>query len=104
MTRPALLDLATGAQEAMTRALLDLATGAQEALTLALLDLAERRTPTPCWRDDRFTSDDADDRSAAALLCLGCPILAPCWNAGQAQTTGVWGGVDRTDHRHTGRR
>ena len=46
MTRPALLDLATGAQEAMTR---------------ALLDLAERRTPTPCHRDPRFTSDDADE-------------------------------------------
>lgn len=74
-------------------------TEAEVALTRALLGLAERDQRPRCWRDARFTSDDADERAEAALECERCPIVGPCWTAGQAETAGVWGGVDRHDNR-----
>ena len=74
------------------------------ALTRALLGLGERGERPPCWRDSRFTSDDADERAVAALECERCPIVAPCWTAGQAETAGIWGGVDRHGNRPGRRR
>ena len=79
-------------------------TEAEAALTRALLDLAERNQRPPCWRDSRFTSDDADERAEAAAECIECPIVAPCWSACQSEVAGVWGGVDRNGSRPPARR
>lgn len=51
---------------------------------------------------DRWTSDDLEDRTAAAYQCAGCPAMDLC--AAYAELAGerfhVWAGVDRT--RRTG--
>lgn len=75
---------------------------APEQLSLALLELADRGERAPCQgrRRDRWTSDDAVDRSWAASVCLtlGCPVLEECGAAAdeQHERYGVWGGRDHT--------
>lgn len=49
--------------------------------------------PTDWW-----TSDDRDERDAAAERCGECPVIVACGVAGAAgkgEAAGVWGGVDR---------
>ena len=71
---------------------------ASDRLTAALLTLAARGQSPPCTADDRWLSEDQDERATAARLCAGCPVLEPCRMAAAAQGErfGVWAGVDRT--------
>jgi len=75
---------------------------AHEVMSIALLDLADHGRATPCQgrRRDRWTSDDAAERTWAASVCvtLACPVLLQCHAAADEhdEKHGVWGGRDRT--------
>lgn len=71
-----------------------------------LLTLRDRHADaghwTPCGADpDRWTSEDAATRAAAARDCAPCPVRAECAIAAREfrPTFGVWGGKDRTTTR-----
>ena len=54
---------------------------AAAALSAALARLNEDERFTPCalgGPDGIWTSEDADERAAAVLLCWPCPVLAEC--------------------------
>jgi hypothetical protein len=72
-----------------------------------LLALADRDRTTPCQSSphrDRWTSDSAEDREAAAYECRFCPLLRECSEAGaELKAEFVWGGSDRTKTPKTNR-
>lgn len=69
----------------------------RERLSLALLDTLGRGLIVPCRvAPDRWTSDDAAERRAAAIECQGCPIFDACDEAGAMERHHVWAGRDRT--------
>lgn len=61
--------------------------------------LAEDGWWPECTAPDRhlWTSGDPDERACAAELCResDCRVMAACSSAGEAMTSGVWGGIDR---------
>lgn len=68
-----------------------------EALTLELTHRAERgESEPPCAGDDRFTSENADERREVVDLCSPCPIRTACAAASRRMTWGVWAGVDKS--------
>jgi len=74
---------------------------AAAALSAALARLNEDERFTPCalgGPDGIWTSEDADERAAAVLLCWPCPVLAECGAAAVEgrERFGVWAGRDRT--------
>jgi hypothetical protein len=77
-------------------------------LAQRLEDMTEQGKRTPCQVDPApFVSDDHDDRHAASLSCLGCPVLAPCLVYAETaeEPHHVWGGRDRApDRRKTPRK
>ena len=84
----------TAATEALT-------TPQTTALTMALIALADEGQRPRCGDAsdrDMWISDDAKDREQAAAWCVGCPVLAQCGAAAEAENErhGVWAGVDRT--------
>ena len=73
---------------------------AHQALTAALTNAADHGQVIPCtsWGDENnpWLSDSADDRRWAADRCRHCPAIEECRQAGQLESWGVWGAVDRT--------
>jgi hypothetical protein len=75
-------------------------TGVFTTFLLALRELDTRNLVTPCQMpglDHLWTSDDHEEREAAAHRCCSCPLLDHCAN--YAMTTEqfhVWAGVDLT--------
>ena len=73
---------------------------AHQALNAALTNAVSRALFVPCagpWDGDSpWLSDDPDERRWAARLCAGCPAITECYEAGELEEFGVWGGVDRT--------
>ena len=73
---------------------------AHQALNAALATALARDLFVPCagpWDGDSpWLSDDPDERRWAARLCAGCPAITECYEAGELEKFGVWGGVDRT--------
>ena len=71
---------------------------ARESFNRALADLLERDMRPPCAGSTAWTSDEADERAAAAVRCLPCPLLDACADlADEAdERFGVWAGVDRS--------
>ena len=73
---------------------------AHQALNAALANAVARSQFVPCagpWDGDSpWLSDDPDERRWAARLCAGCPAITECYEAGELEEFGVWGGVDRT--------
>lgn len=70
---------------------------ALETLTLELTHRAERgESEPPCSGDDRFTSENADERREVVDLCSPCPIRTACAAASRRMAWGVWAGVDRS--------
>ncbi|WP_162143132.1 WhiB family transcriptional regulator [Granulicoccus phenolivorans] len=70
---------------------------------LALVAAAELNQQVPCGTfgtAEAFTSPDPKQRAHAATLCLSCPVLDPCAEAGQYETAGVWGAIDHTTPNH----
>lgn len=65
-----------------------------------LLEEHGKRTPCSFTSDDNnpWTSEDADDRAAAALSCGPCPLLALCSDFADeiGASWYVYGGVDRS--------
>ncbi len=58
--------------------------------------LAHNPQRLPCMAGSPL-SDDPDARNHVAdVLCPPCPVLELCREAGQSESWGVWGGVDRT--------
>lgn len=51
--------------------------------------------------DDWSTDAPADVRRDAVEACTFCPLLEPCrmYDEAADERHGVWGGVDRVDHR-----
>ena len=74
------------------------AAAASDQLTRRLLDLARAGQRPPCAADDRWLSEDQDERAEAASLCAGCPVITECRDAAAAQreSFGVWGAVGRS--------
>lgn len=77
---------------------------ASSRLTHALIDLTDRGGRPRCGDPDTrdlWLSDRSAQRAAAARLCTGCPVLAECGAAAEANNEqfGVWAGVDRTRTR-----
>ena len=77
---------------------------AEETLTGRIVAAAAVGRPIPCgrWSErDWWTSDLAEDRARAAVLCLDCPpdVREACRAlADQVKATaGVWGGLDYND-------
>lgn len=74
----------------------------QEELTVALSALADKGVTPPCASDpERWTGDDIDTHPAAALDCMGCPILAACRTAAADASWGVWAGRCHCNHKRT---
>lgn len=76
---------------------------ARDRLDRALVDMAEKGRRPICgeYRDrgrDWWTSDDYEEREAAAHLCRGCELLALCEAVAAEERAAyhVWAGVDRT--------
>lgn len=67
------------------------------ALTLALARLADEGHLTPCQGPHAalWTSDDHEDREAAAHRCQTCPLLIPCQAHGEHERANTWGAADR---------
>lgn len=76
-------------------------------LSRALAAMLHRDARPPCADGTgRWLAEDAELRDAAAQECAGCELLAPCAEAGAAETWGVWGGQDvstRPSRRRAGR-
>lgn len=76
-----------------------------DLLTQALLNADHRGHRLPCrvkpperwW----WTSEDRDERAAAAQRCEPCPVLAECGAFARAyrERWGVWGAVDRSPRK-----
>ena len=79
---------------------------AAERLAEALLNAINERIPCQGPHSDWWTSDDAEEREAAARQCQGCPVIEACAAAADEadERWHVWGGVDRTHHQSRGRR
>lgn len=80
-----------------------------DPLTRAIVELVDRKQRPPCAsKPDLWFAVNVNDRRAARHRCAPCPLLHLCWEAGQGERWGVWGGIDRTeanspeadDHRH----
>lgn len=77
--------------------------GAFTTLLLALRELDTRNEITPCQTpgiDHLWTSDDAEDREAAAHRCQPCPLrLTECMTYATTSTERhhVWAGLDLTE-------
>lgn len=74
---------------------------AAEAMHLALISLTDRGLRPPCGNPstrDRWTSDNHEDREAAALACAPCPLTELCreFAVDVKASHGVWAGVDLT--------
>lgn len=62
-----------------------------------LLELAEDGVNVTCVTSPNWawwTSDDAEEREAAAYRCVGCPALAVCGEVARYAPHGIWGGID----------
>lgn len=69
-------------------------------LTRSLVAMTDRKAQPPCGPDpEPWFSPVPSVRAMAAHKCRTCPLLQPCREAGQDETWGVWGGIDR-DKRH----
>lgn len=78
----------------------DEARDAREALHDALEEHAA--SSVPCRRHpDLFTSDVAAERTRAAAMCQGCPVVLVCRSYSVRAREGwhVWGGRDRTGRK-----
>lgn len=66
----------------------------------ALADIDAEGGTTPCQGDRAgyWTSDNADEREAAAYRCHGCPALTPCTAYADtgAERAHVWAARDLT--------
>ncbi|WP_040159479.1 WhiB family transcriptional regulator [Mobilicoccus massiliensis] len=79
---------------------------ATQLLASDLDRLAAAGRKTPCQYvlrqgDERFISEDRDERESARGLCAGCPVLDLCRAAAIEEqcSWGVRGGVDFSDSR-----
>jgi Transcription factor WhiB len=84
------------------------ATTAMTALSDALLTLTRHDKRPPCAHDDRWTSDDRDQRDSAVRQCQSCcPLITLCRDyADQIRVSfGVFGAHDytKTRQRHARR-
>lgn len=53
--------------------------------------------PAPiCQGDNRFTSEQPEQRAQVLNLCKRCQYQPLCESAGRSEKAGVWGGVDKT--------
>ena len=70
-----------------------------EQLTAGLEALARAGRVPLCVDRPEWTSEDAEDRAAAAEVCGWCPMARPCLAAGVSirASFGVWGGTDMGD-------
>ena len=70
---------------------------ASESAWRALV-LAAEGAPCSGPHADRWTSDDPEDRAAAAFECEGCPVIGLCRTYADlaGERFHVWAGVDRT--------
>lgn len=60
-------------------------------------ELLDDGLSVPCSGSALPVSESVVDRlKAVETLCAGCPALEACAVAGDAESFGVWGGVDRT--------
>jgi hypothetical protein len=79
-----------------------------EVLNAALIELTDTGRCTPCQGTtaDWWTSDDWDERDAAAHHCQACPVLALCTAAADEarEAWHVYGGTDRTRRQPSPRR
>lgn len=69
------------------------------ALSQALVQLAAEGRRPPCGDPEAkplFTSDNPEEREAAAHRCRHCPISRECLREAleTRATAGVWGGID----------
>jgi len=50
-----------------------------------------------------WTSEQPEEREAAAYRCAGCPVIVPCaaYSAAARERFGTWAGVDRTPGKAT---
>ena len=76
-----------------------------QRLHLRLVEACEQHRP-PCRSRTEWTSENAEDRAAAAEACGHCPHQGPCDGYARAagEHYGVWGGRDRTASASTARR
>jgi len=78
---------------------------AHQALNAALANATARDLFIPCagpWDGDSpWLSDDPDERAWAAERCTVCPAISECRQAGQLESWGVWGAIDRDADRRT---
>jgi len=72
-----------------------------EAAWSALGAALELAGPVPCTGRSQWISEDRDDRTAAALRCARCPVIAECRDYADKsrETFGVWAGRDRTPNK-----
>ena len=72
---------------------------AHQALTAALTNAVARDLFIPCagpWDGDSpWLSDNLDERAWATERCTVCPAISECRQAGQLESWGVWGAIDR---------
>ena len=76
-------------------------TTAPADLTRALINLAASGLRTHCsdpGSRELWVSDHPAERTEAARLCIGCPVLTPCREAADARDERwhVWAGRDYT--------
>lgn len=82
--------------------LTDLQRQAQDNLLDAIKRVVEETGQgVVCWDKDLWTSDEPEDRRAAAEACGFCPVRAECFVMGKTlrATAGVFGGKDFTPTR-----
>lgn len=73
-------------------------TEAAEEAWRALILAADDTVPCRGPHADRWTSDDPEERQAAAYMCAGCPTTELCRTYADIadERHHVWAGVDRT--------
>jgi hypothetical protein len=74
---------------------------ASDRLTVALVTAASKGLRPHCSHPGGewlWLSEHEADRSEAAKLCGGCPVITECGQAAEAnqERGGVWAGVDRS--------
>ena len=72
---------------------------AHQALNAALANAVARDLFVPCGGpgdgDSPWLSDDPDERAWATERCTVGPAISECRQAGQLESWGVWGAIDR---------
>ena len=53
--------------------------------------------PAPiCQGDERFVTDQPEQRAQVLTYCKRCQYQPLCKSAGRSEKAGIWGGVDKT--------